>query len=132
VHVNHALPRADVVVLDRTPVAEDARVMHQTVETAVTRLDLFYQMLVLRALSSLEVELRNSRFRSDRGDLVVKLLERAAVAPMKEHRSPEPCCTSRQRAPYASCRARDQDDSILQQPVPRRVVFPRVHSARLF
>src|SRR5690606_9843220 len=73
VHVHHALPRADVVMLDRTAIAEYARVMDEPVESAVARLDLLDQVLVLRTLSAFEVELDDRRFGPPRRDRVTNL-----------------------------------------------------------
>src|SRR5690606_27196430 len=90
VHVHDALPFGDVVVLDRAAVAEYPGVVHEAVQPSVTGLDLLGQMLILRPLGALEVELCDRRLGADLGDLVMQLLEGTSISAVKQYGRAEP------------------------------------------
>src|SRR3970282_2679195 len=86
--VHDALPRADIVVLDRAPVAQDPRIVQETVQTSVALRDLIREVLVFVALRALEIERGDRGFGSELAKLRLDVVEGARVAAVQDHWRP--------------------------------------------
>ena len=98
--------------------------MQQAIEAPIARLYFVRELLVLRALSALEVDLCDRRLRPEHLQLLVQRLERLLVATVQDHRRPTADELARDGAADAGRGTRDHDHASLEVRRRRSIAAP--------